>query len=209
MHRTRVKICGLTRPSDLALAVAAGADAIGLIFYPPSPRFLSIEKAVELLRPLPAFVTAVGLFLDAEPAWVRAVLDRVPLDLLQFHGKESPQECRSFGRPYMKALGMGGKEDIHALAREYGDAAALLLDSHAPGAAGGTGLAFDWSKIPNDLPRPVVLAGGLGPQNVRQAVRVVRPYAVDVSSGVELAPGVKNPRLIESFIHEVNCGDSE
>ena len=209
MPRTRVKICGITRGQDLDAAVAAGADAVGLVFHPASRRFVAAEQAAGLLAARPAFVTVVGLFLNAEPEWVRTVLRTVNLDLLQFHGTESPEYCRQFQRPYMKALGMEGQADVRPLARRYADAVALLLDSHAPGEAGGTGSVFDWSRIPAELGRPVVLAGGLGPHNVRQAVRLARPYAVDVSSGVESAPGVKSPALIHSFMQEVRRGDSE
>lgn len=207
--RTRVKICGITRGTDAASAVTAGADALGLVFYPNSSRYLEPAAAAELVSALPAFVTPVGLFLDAEPERVREVLRRVRLDVLQFHGIESAEYCRSFGRPYMKAIGAGEGDDIRSLAGAYPDACALLLDSHAHGLAGGTGRSFDWQRIPTDIGLPLVLAGGLNPGNVAAAVRQVRPYAVDVSSGVEAAPGIKDAGLIEAFMSEVGRGDSE
>lgn len=207
--RTRVKICGITRESDLLAAVAAGADAVGLVFHRGSPRCVLPEAAAALAAALPPFITPVGLFLDADPVWVREVVKVVRLDLLQFHGREDADYCRSFGKPYLKAIGVGGCDDLRSLAEAYGDAGALLLDSHAHGAAGGTGRTFDWEKIPSDLGRPLVLAGGLGPGNVANAVRRVRPYAVDVSSGVEIAPGIKDAGLIEAFMSEVKGGDSE
>lgn len=207
--RTRVKICGITRSEDAACAVAAGVDALGLVFYPRSPRCLVPEAAAALVAMLPPFVTPVGLFLDAEPAWVREVLRQVRLDVLQFHGLESADYCRSFGRPYMKAIGVADNEELRDLAAAYGDAAALLLDSHAHGKAGGTGKTFDWQRIPADFDRTLVLAGGLSPANVAEAVRRVRPYAVDVSSGVESAPGIKDPALINALMNEVTHGDSD
>lgn len=207
--RTRVKICGITREIDLVSAVDAGADAIGLVFFAKSARYVSPVAAAALVEALPAFVVPVGLFLDAEPEWVREVTRQVRLDLLQFHGNESVEYCRSFGRPYMKAIGAGGQSDVRSLAASFADASALLVDSNEHGKAGGTGHAFDWGRIPADLARPVVLAGGLGPDNVCEAIRRVRPYAVDVSSGVESSPGIKDARLIEAFMNEVRRGDSE
>lgn len=201
MSRTRVKICGITRPQDVQAAVAAGADALGFVFAAGSPRVLTAELAAELARQVPAFVSRVGLFLDQDFAAVSRVLDRVPLSLLQFHGRERADFCRSFGRPYIKALGMASAPELDAAQREYRDAAALLLDSHRAGESGGTGRTFDWSGIPV-LGLPLVLAGGLTPENVREAVRRVRPWAVDVSSGVEDAPGVKNAERIRKFIDE-------
>jgi phosphoribosylanthranilate isomerase len=205
--KTRVKICGITRLADLQAAVEAGADALGFVFTPRSRRALDWRAAEPLMREVPAFVSRVGLFMDQEAEEVARVLDRVPLSLLQFHGSESGAYCRQFGMPYLKAVAMGaaGAADLDDWARrlksEYGDAAALLLDSHAVGEAGGTGQAFDWDRVPR-LGRPLVLAGGLTPDNVREAVRRVRPWAVDVSSGVEDAPGVKNARKIQLFIRE-------
>lgn len=198
--QTRIKICGITNEGDALAAVAAGADAIGLVFYPPSPRAVSVDEAVRILSVLPPFVSSVGLFLDPEVAAVDEVLNVVPLSMLQFHGRESAAFCHSFKRPYLKALGLAGNRPLNA--DDYVDAAALLFDSHAPGEAGGTGKTFDWQRLPRTQ-RPVILAGGLTPQNVGEAVRQVRPYAVDVSSGVELAPGRKDPSLMKAFVEEV------
>ena len=201
---TRVKICGLTRPQDVAGAVAAGADALGFVFTPRSRRAVDAAAAESLVREVPAFVARVGLFMDQGFEDVARVLDRVPLSLLQFHGSEDAEFCRQFGLPYIKALAMGSAEDrarVERRAAAFDDAAALLLDSHAEGEAGGSGHGFDWSAVPA-LPRPLVLAGGLSPDNVREAVRKVRPWAVDVSSGVEDAPGRKNVAKIRQFIRE-------
>ena len=197
----RVKICGMTRQVDVQTAVAAGADALGFVFAPRSRRVLDASSAAALVRSVPAFVARVGLFMDQDSAEVRRILERVPLSLLQFHGRERADFCRSFGRPYIKALGMASAPALDAAQREYRDAAALLLDSHRAGESGGTGRTFDWSGIP-PLERPLVLAGGLTPDNVREAVRRVRPWAVDVSSGVEDAPGTKNAERIRQFIDE-------
>lgn len=201
--RTRVKICGLTREADLAAAVAAGADAVGLVFHRSSPRYVEPDRAAVLCRSIPAFVTVVGLFLDEDPGWVRQVVDAVPLELLQFHGTESPEYCQSFRRRYMKALGLGGG-DASADPENYRDAAGILVDAHAPGEQGGTGQRLDWTRLPDLGGRPWVLAGGLTPANVAEAVRTAKPYAVDVSSGVEASPGVKDPAKINAFIDEVN-----
>lgn len=200
MNSTRVKICGLTRPQDVDAAVAAGADALGFVFTPRSKRCLETGLARELVERVPAFISRVGLFMDQDIAEIGRVLDTVPLSLLQFHGRESRALCAAFGLPYVKALAMasgGGAE----MATDYPDAAALLLDSHEPGAPGGTGKTFDWASIPT-LPRPLVLAGGLTPDNVARAVREVRPWAVDVSSGVESSPGVKSTDKMNAFIKE-------
>lgn len=201
--RTRVKICGITREEDLATAVDAGADAIGLVFHRASARALTVSQAQALCRHVPAFVTVVGLFLDDEAAWVRRVLETVPLDLLQFHGTEPPDYCRSFARRYIKALAMGG-DGSPAAAADYPDAAGFLLDGHAPGELGGSGRGFDWARMPRETGRAWILAGGLRPDNVAAAVRAAGPYAVDVSSGVEQSPGIKDPERIIAFIDEVN-----
>jgi phosphoribosylanthranilate isomerase len=203
MSRTRVKICGITRPQDVDAAVAAGADALGFVFTPRSKRHVTIEAARELVARVPAFVSCVGLFMDQEAHDVAAVLSVVPLSLLQFHGKESGAFCSRFGLPYIKALDVTGAT-APGLAQEYAGAAALLLDSHEAGAPGGTGKTFDWTAIP-ELPKPLVLAGGLNPENVRRAVASVAPWAVDVSSGVEDAPGVKNEGKMIEFINEAKC----
>lgn len=204
MTGVRVKICGLTRAEDVRAAVAFGADALGFVFTPRSRRCLDADVAAGLVRHVPAFVSRVGLFMDQEPAEVERILARVPLSLLQFHGLEDGDYCRGFGLPYIKALGMGSAPSLARAEHEYADAAALLLDSHRPGEAGGTGQAFDWREIP-PLGLPLVLAGGLNPDNVREAVQQVRPWAVDVASGVEDAPGVKNAEKMRNFIREAKC----
>ncbi len=202
MTRVRIKICGITRSEDLRAAVAAGADALGFVFAPRSPRRLSAAAAAALAQQVPAFVTRVGLFMDQPAEEVQRILTEVPLELLQFHGQETGEYCRGFGRPYIKAVAMAAGADLGLIQEEFADAAALLLDSHQAGEVGGSGRSFDWSKIP-PLRLPLVLAGGLTPENVAAAVRQVEPWAVDVASGVEDAPGVKNGVLIEKFINEV------
>jgi phosphoribosylanthranilate isomerase len=201
--RTRVKICGVTRVDDAAGAVRAGADAIGLVFDRRSPRFVAPEQANLIVRSLGPFVTTVALFVNAEPWFVREVLQRVPVHLLQFHGDETPEECRSYDLPYIKAVRMRENLDLHERSRAYADAAALLLDTFDPEVAGGSGRRFDWTRVPAGLPRPVVLAGGLTADTVAEAIRTVRPYAVDVSSGVEASKGVKDVKKIEAFIRAV------
>lgn len=198
----KIKICGLTRSVDVAAAVQAGADALGFVFAPGSKRTLETRRAAELVAKVPAFVTRTGLFMDQEAESVERVIARVPLNLLQFHGNESADFCRRFGLPYIKAVSMPADRAVEQAEREYTDAAALLLDSHAPGGVGGTGRVFDWSAVPESR-LPLVLAGGLGPGNIRQAIEQVRPWAVDVSSGVETAPGIKSEELIREFIEEV------
>lgn len=196
----RVKICGITRSEDLAAACHAGADALGFVFYAKSPRNLTVGQAAALVAQLPPFVQSVGLFVDAEPAFVEAVLKAVPLDLLQFHGNEQPDYCRTFGRPYLKAVRMRKGTDLVKYCVDFDDARALLLDAYVPGMPGGTGERFDWDLIPSGLARPIVLSGGLNPDNVAQAVKAVRPWAVDVSSGVEAAPGIKDAARVAAFI---------
>ncbi len=203
MARTRVKICGITRVEDGLAAAAAGADAIGLVFYRPSSRWVEPTAAAAIVAALPPFVTTVGLFLDAEAGFVREVMARMPLDLLQFHGSEAPAYCASFGRPYVKAVPMAETGDVAGYARRYDDARGLLLDSHGGGRIGGTGERFDWSLIPDAPGKPLILAGGLDPSNVAEAIRHVRPYAVDVSSGVEAARGIKDAALIQAFMQTV------
>lgn len=196
----RVKICGLTRPEDVAAACAAGADAVGFVFYEKSPRYVAPARAAALARALPPFVQAVGLFVDAAPDFIDAVLETVPLDLLQFHGDETPQACRLPGRPYLKAVRVNAETDLLEYAADFDDARGLLLDSYVPNVPGGTGERFDWALIPPNLPLPVVLSGGLTPDNVAAAVHQVRPWAVDVSSGVEAAKGIKDPHKVAQFI---------
>jgi phosphoribosylanthranilate isomerase len=201
--RTRVKICGITRVEDALAAAAAGADAIGLVFDERSPRCVSLAQAEAVVRALPPFVTVVGLFVDAARGRVDEVLSRVPLDLLQFHGTETPEQCRLHRRAYIKAIAMKPDVDLIAMQARYADAAGLVLDSYSPAAAGGTGQAFDWARVPRDLKTPVILAGGLTPANVAAAISAVHPYAVDVSSGVELSKGIKDTKKISAFIEAV------
>ena len=201
--RTRVKICGITREQDALAAINLGTDAIGLVFYPPSPRAVTVEQAVGIVRRLPPFVTVVGLFVDAEPEAIRDVLNRVRIDLIQFHGDESPEQCARYGRPWIKALRMREDTELQSLQQRYRDAAALLLDTYQAGKPGGTGTSFDWSIIPAELAGSIVLAGGLMPDNVEEAVRRVRPYAVDVSGGVEQDKGIKDAEKIAAFIRGV------
>jgi phosphoribosylanthranilate isomerase len=200
---TAVKICGITRVEDALAATRAGAHAIGLVFYAPSPRHVAPARAAEIIRAFPPFVTAVGLFVDPGAEEVRSALAAAPLQLLQFHGAETPTFCRQFARPYMKTVRMKPGVDLLQYAQNYHDARALLLDSYVEGLHGGSGAVFDWSLVPRDLPLPVVLSGGLTAENVGEAVRKVRPAAVDVSSGVESAKGIKDARKIAAFIKEV------
>lgn len=205
-HRVRVKICGLTRREDVREAVRAGADALGFVFAPGSPRRLEVAQALGLVTGAPAFVSRVGLFLDQDAEAVARVLDRVPLNLLQFHGAEDADFCAQFGLPYIKALSMQSGADLGEAAAAYADASGLLLDGHAPGSPGGTGRAWDWSLV-RDCRLPLIIAGGLTPENVAAAVRQIRPWAVDVSSGVESAPGVKDRELLRKFIDEAQGGN--
>jgi phosphoribosylanthranilate isomerase len=205
--RTRVKICGLTREADVGAAVAVGADAIGLVFHEPSARAVGIEQARVLCNRLPPFVTSVGLFVDAAPERVRATLARVSLDLLQFHGDEPPEYCAAFGRPWIKAIRMRPGTDLGALWELYGAAAGLLLDTYDPVRVGGTGQCFDWDLVPAALAPHIVLAGGLDPQNVAEAILRVRPFAVDVSGGVEAGKGIKDRQKMAAFMKGVTDGD--
>lgn len=202
--RTRVKICGITRVEDALAAAVFGADAIGLVFSEASPRCVSAKQARTIAAALPPFVSVVGLFVDAPADHIRELLGQAPIDLLQFHGRETPEECRQFGRPYIKAVRMVPDVDIAAEARRYAQAAGLLLDAYDPQLAGGTGATFDWTRVPPDLGKPVILAGGLTPGNVARAIQAVRPYAVDVSSGVEQGKGIKDAAKIAAFIQNVN-----
>ena len=201
--RTRVKICGFTRPEDARAAVLLGADALGLVFYPASPRNVTIEQAQAIVSVLPPFATVVGLFVDEAPGRVREILGRVRIDLLQFHGEESPEYCEGFGRPYIKAIRMKPGTDLMRFASDYRKASGLLLDAYDSGAKGGTGTSFDWAMIPVDCPFPVILAGGLSPANAGEALRGVRPYGLDVSSGVETAKGIKDIQKMAAFLKEV------
>ncbi|MBX3608180.1 MAG: phosphoribosylanthranilate isomerase [Piscinibacter sp.] len=206
-RRTRIKICGITRETDLAAAVDAGADAVGFVFYPKSPRHVSLERAAELARRLPAFVMPVGLFVNAEPEAVRAAAAAIPQLLLQFHGDETPAECSAAGRPWLRAARMTAGFDLLDFAARFHDAQALLLDAHVEGYGGG-GKVFDWSLVPANVPRPVVLSGGLHAGNVIEGVLQVRPWAVDASSGVEAAKGIKDAALIRRFCEAVREADA-
>ena len=199
----KVKICGITSVKDALTVSSSGADAIGLVFYPKSSRYLSIKQATEICAVLPPFITVVGLFLDAEKQAVDAVLQDVPLDVLQFHGSEPPQYCASFPRPYIKAVGMIGLEDFACYADQYPDATAFLVDGHALGAAGGTGNTFNWNDIPTDYTKPIILAGGLTPDNIAEAIESTPVYAVDLSSGVEVSAGIKSKQKITALMQEV------
>jgi phosphoribosylanthranilate isomerase len=205
-----VKICGITRPADARAAAEAGADAIGLVFYPPSPRYLSVERAVEIRDALPPFVQTVALFVNADPATIAQVLGRVRPAMLQFHGDEAPRACEQFGTPYVKAYRVkrGVRQDVDLLEylRPYASAAAWLLDSFVE-EYGGVGERFDWSLIPAGRSRPLIVSGGLDPENVGEAVRRIRPWGVDVSSGVESAKGIKDPARMAAFIAEVRNAD--
>ena len=203
MSVVRSKICGITRIEDALIAAEAGADAIGLVFYAKSPRAVSIQQARDIVAALPAFVTTVGLFVNASREELNDVLAGVALDLLQFHGDESPAECESYQRPYIKALRVKPGDDIAQLAAPYAKARGILLDTYVPGVPGGTGAAFDWSLVPRGLPQPVILAGGLSAANVQAAIEQVRPYAVDVSGGVEAGKGIKDAAKIRAFMRAV------
>ncbi|WNW14122.1 phosphoribosylanthranilate isomerase [Pseudomonas sp. DTU_2021_1001937_2_SI_NGA_ILE_001] len=203
MSAVRSKICGITRIEDALAAVEAGADAIGFVFYAPSPRAVSVAQAKVIMAALPPFVTTVGLFVDASPCELHETLEALPLDLLQFHGNESPQACEGYHRPYIKALRVKPGDDLLAACRAYARARGILLDAYVPGVPGGTGERFDWSLIPADLPKPVILAGGLDPDNVAQAIARVRPYAVDVSGGVERSKGIKDHDKVRAFVDAV------
>ena len=218
-HRTRIKLCGLSRPEDVDAAVAAGADAIGLVFYPPSPRNVSAEQAAGLLQRLPPFVSSVGLFVNAGLEQVRQVLDAAPISMLQFHGDETPEQCahiaEAVGRSFLRALRIRPETkpaDLLESVHLYRDAsplfAGLLLDTWSD-AYGGTGKVFDWSLIPAEIAHQAVLSGGLNVQNVTDAVRRIRPHAVDVSSGIEASKGVKDPALMQAFVNAVRAGDAD
>lgn len=207
MQRTRIKICGLTREADVDAAVEAGADAIGFVLYPKSPRHVGVERAAALARRLPPFVTPVGLFVNATAEEVEAALRAIPQLVLQFHGDETPQACRAAGRPYLRAARMAPGLDLLDFARRFSDAQALLLDAHVEGYGGG-GKVFDWSLIPASVPSPVVLSGGLTAANVTDGILQVRPWAVDVSSGVESAKGIKDAQAIRRFCDAVREADA-
>ncbi len=203
MNRTRVKICGITRLEDALCAVEAGADSLGFVFYSKSPRAIDPQAAAEIIRKLPAFVTTTGLFVDADAEYIDLVIRETRIDLLQFHGDESPEFCNSFSRPFIKALRMKPGLNLNNEYQRYSDSQAILLDAYRPGVPGGTGEVFDWDLIPTPHKAPLILAGGLTCDNVAQAVEVVQPFAVDVSGGVEQSKGIKDAVKIVRFINEV------
>ena len=205
--RTRVKICGFTRTEEAVYAAQLGVDAIGLVFYPPSPRHVEIEQALSIVNALPAFTSVVALFVDEQEDRIREILTRVPIDCLQFHGDEPAETCRIYGKRYIKAIRMQDNTDIDALAKQYHDADGLLLDAYHPDTKGGTGSQFNWDLIPEHCSLPIILAGGLDETNAKQAVQTVRPYAIDISSGVEIKKGVKDSLKMAAFIQQVNEGD--
>ena len=204
--RTRVKICGFTRPEEAVYAAHLGVDAIGLVFYPPSPRNVEIEQALAIINALPAFTTVVGLFVDEQEARIREILAKLPIDCLQFHGNEPPETCRIYGKRYIKAVPMTKEVDMSSLALKYHDADGLLLDAYDANAKGGTGHSFNWDLIPKNCALPIILAGGLDSSNAQRAIKTVKPYALDVSSGVEITKGVKDSQKIATFIEQVNIG---
>ena len=209
MTRTRIKICGITRPEDALCAVHGGADAIGLVFYPPSPRAVTLEQAVTVAAVVPPFVTLVALFVDETPQQISRILEALPVGLLQFHGDEEAGFCSRFQRPWMKALRVSDDLDVATACRPYAGASGVLLDAWQEGVPGGTGKTFDWSRDLGKLDLPVVLAGGLDSGNVGRAMRTLRPWAVDVSGGVEASPGIKDAGKIKQFIAAVRAADQQ
>jgi phosphoribosylanthranilate isomerase len=207
-ERTRIKICGIREAGHARVAADAGADALGFVFYEKSPRHLAPAAAARIAAQLPPFVMAVGLFVNPSESEVREVLGAVALDVLQFHGDETPEFCERFARPYVRVVRMEAGTDLVEYAHRFSRARALILDAHVPGQPGGTGKTFDWADIPRDLPIPLILSGGLTAANVGRAVREVRPWAVDVSSGVEASRGVKDPGKIVEFIRSVQREDA-
>ncbi|WP_249672762.1 phosphoribosylanthranilate isomerase [Pseudomonas abieticivorans] len=203
MSAVRSKICGITRIEDALAAVEAGADAIGFVFYAKSPRAVTAEQARAIIAQLPPFITTVGLFVDVSRCELTEILEVVPLDLLQFHGAETPADCDGYHRPWIKALRVRPGDDLEAACRAYHKASGILLDAYVAGIPGGTGEAFDWALIPAHLSKPIILAGGLSADNVAQAIRRVRPYAVDVSGGVEAQKGIKDHGKVEAFMAAV------
>lgn len=207
--RTRVKICGITRREDAQAAVEYGVDAIGLVFYPDSPRYVGIASAREIAASVAPFVTLTGLFVNAAEDEIRQVLASVPLGLLQFHGQESNGECSRFGRPFIKAIPMRPGSDCLAMMEAYPDAAGFLLDAWQPDIHGGGGRTFDWKEVPENAGKPLILAGGLTPENVAEAIQAVRPYAVDVSTGVESSRGIKSAQRINAFMQGVHSSGTD
>jgi phosphoribosylanthranilate isomerase len=204
MSAVRSKICGITCIEDALAAVEAGADAIGFVFYPKSPRAVTAQQAKAIIAALPPFVSTVGLFVNASACELNETLDAVPLDLLQFHGDETPEQCEGYHRPFIKALRVKAGDDIAAACKQYSKASGILLDTYVEGVPGGTGETFDWALIPKGLSKPIILAGGLTSANVSQAIAQVQPYAVDVSGGVEKSKGIKDHDKIRAFMSAVH-----
>ena len=207
--RVRTKICGITRVEDALVAAQTGVDAIGLVFYAKSPRAVNVAQAQKIIAALPPFVSTVGLFVNASATEVNAVLEQVPLDVLQFHGDETPEFCEGFARPYFRALRMQPGVDIAASAAQYCGAQGILLDAWVPGVPGGTGERFDWAQIPDNLSKPLILAGGLNADNVTQAIHEVQPWAVDISGGVEASHGVKDADKVRKFLYAVQIKNTQ
>ena len=205
--RTRTKICGFTRVDDAVAAAKLGVDAIGLVFYPPSPRNVDLEQAIDIVNALPAFTTVVALFVDEKETRIKEILSQVSVDCIQFHGNETAADCRVYNKRYIKAIRMKQGLDIIKISTDYQDASALLLDAYHPGIQGGSGSQFDWDLIPESNSLPIILAGGLDERNAQQAVQKVSPYALDVSSGVEIAKGIKDAAKMAAFIEAINEGD--
>ena len=202
---TRIKFCGITREQDVLAAAHMGVHAIGLVFHPRSPRAVDVQQALSLSRVCPPFITRVGLFMNQDASTIKQVLEQVELDVLQFHGEEPEEFCVSFNKPYLKSIAMGGNAPRHL--QEYSSAQAMLLDSNEVGQPGGSGKAFNWGKIPENITKPVILAGGLDADNVTQAIQSIKPYAVDVSSGIESAKGIKDNMKMKNFINSVRVAD--
>ena len=207
-QRTRIKICGISRLQDALHIADRGADAIGLVFHPPSPRFLDLQAALEIRRALPPFITVTALFLDEAEDWVATVVEGLRPDCLKFHGNETPDFCEAWNRPYIKSIPMGSNDDPVSYAAHHINAQGFLFDSNAAGRQGGSGDTFDWSKIPPAFEPPLILAGGIKPSNVADAIARVKPWGVDVSTGVESSRGVKSGELIDLFFDEVQRGDA-
>lgn len=200
-----IKVCGITRVEDARAVAMSGVDALGLVFYEKSKRYVTAEQALEIARSVPPFVSLVGLFVDASEAFIESVLEQVPLSLLQFHGRESEAQCNRWGMRYIKAISMKSGVPVQEIAAQYASASGYLLDTYSPATPGGSGEAFDWELVPENLGRPLILAGGLDATNVAQAVARVKPYAVDVSSGVEQQPGIKDKEKVKAFVKAVRC----
>ncbi|MFK5985831.1 MAG: phosphoribosylanthranilate isomerase [Pseudomonadota bacterium] len=198
--QTRTKICGITNIEDGLFAIDCGADALGFVFYPPSPRNISVQDAAEIIKQLPPFVTMVGLFVDESRDVIEQTINQTQIDLLQFHGNEDEAFCQQFSFPYIKAIRMKDGLDIQQLIEDYSSARAILLDSYVAGIPGGTGEAFNWELIPAQTSKAIILAGGLTPENVAEAINIVKPFAVDVSGGVEKSKGIKDHKKIQDFI---------